>query len=147
MLQNRTQQTRRGVLVAGVAGVVALSGCTGFGLRSGFEFPDGEPSADQKEIVQTFVEQVHDGRYEVATQPFTSEMIDSLDPEKLERTWSQNVGQLGRYKTVSQWGVTESENTDAVFGRVECKRGYYVLQVTLREDQIAGLFFKDIGKK
>jgi hypothetical protein len=145
MRHHTRRLTRRDVLATGAASVAALAGCNGLGLDSSFEFPDGEPSDEQKGIARTFVERVHDGAYEAATGPFTSDMTDAMSSEQLESDWDQNVGDLGDYEEISRWGVIAGENTDAVFARVECENGYYVLQVTIRGQQIAGLFFKDRG--
>jgi len=137
-----TRVTRRSVVVAGVA---VLSGCSGLGLGGGddFEFPDGDPTDDQKEIVRTFVARVHDEEYEAAAEPFTGEMTEAMPPDQIGSVWSENVGDLGAYEGISEWGIVEHEDTDAVFARVQCASGYYALQVTLSGEQIAGLYFRN----
>lgn len=135
--------TRRETLAASVASAAALAGCGGLGLGGGFEFPDGDPTDEQKEIARTFVRRVHDGEYAAATEPFTSEMSDAMGPDSVESTWSESVGDLGAYEDISKWGLESRDDTDAVFARVQCANGYYDLQVTIRDDRIAGLYFKN----
>lgn len=140
----RQDTRRRFVQTSLTAGVAALAGCSALGIGGNdFEFPDGDPSDRQQAIARTFVERVHAGEYEAASERFTDEMTESMPPDRIERVWSDNVGDLGRYEAISDWGVVEREDIDAVFARVQCANGYYALQVTLRDERIAGLFFKN----
>lgn len=134
--------TRRGVVVAGLAG---LSGCNGIGdLIGGFEFPDGDPSDEQRETVRTFVRRVHDEEYEAATEPFTDELAEELPPDRIESVWSQEVGDLGEYDAIEQWGIESTDEGDAVFARVGCANGHYALQLTFVDERVGGVFIRNV---
>jgi hypothetical protein len=138
--------TRRAALVAAIAGKTALAGCNGLG-PGGFTFPDGTPTERQQEIAQTFVTRVHDGAYEAATDSFTTELADSLPPDRIERVWADTVGDLGPFAAIGAWGVRSGETGDAVFARVECANGYYALQVTIVDERIAGVFIRNVVRE
>jgi len=144
MRHDTTRLSRREALAAGVAGAATLAGCNGLGLGGGFEFPDGAPDDEQKAIVRTFVQRVHDGEYEAARGPFTDEMRDTMSADRIESVWNEEVGDLGAYQGIGLWGIESREENDAVFARVECESGHYALQVTLRDEQIAGLFIRHV---
>lgn len=134
--------TRRSVVLAGLA---SLSGCSGLGnLGSGFEFPDGDPSNDQKAMTRTFVERVHDGEYEAASEPFTDELAEQLPPAEIESVWKQAVGGLGEYEEIQQWGLESTDEGDAVFARVGCANGHYALQLTFVDGQVGGVFVRNV---
>lgn len=140
-----TTLTRRGALTLGAAGAAALAGCSGLGLGGGeFEFPDGDPSDEQKAIARTFVTRVHEGEYAAASEPFTEELAGELPPARIESVWAENVGDLGAYEDIAAWGIESRDGDDAVFARVECANGRYALQLTLAGELIGGVFIRSV---
>lgn len=144
MIPDRTsvRLTRRSVVLAGIA---SLSGCSGLGnLVGGFEFPDGDPSDDQKQMTRTFVDRVHGGKYEASTGPFTDELTEELPPDQIESIWTEQLGDLGEYEEIEQWGLESVDEGDAVFARVSCANGRYALQLTFVENQVGGVFIRNV---
>jgi hypothetical protein len=131
--------TRRGLLAATAA--VAASGLAGCSLL-GPSFPEEQPPEDLKAKARTFVERVERGDYEAATEPFTETMREELPPETLEKTWEDNVGDIGAYEDIEKWGYRTDDGLDVVFSRVACEKGSYDLKTVWNDDgKLAGVWF------
>jgi len=132
--------TRRSILTASVASLGVLAGCSSLDGVLGFSMPEGDPSDEQEQLVRTFVKHVHDEEYEAATASFTDTMTEELPPERIERVWNEQVGDLGAFEGIEKWGLATENGTDQVFARVGCAKGHYALQVTVTDGQIDGVF-------
>lgn len=106
---------------------------------------EDESQADEEviQLAESFVEKVHEGKYEEATEMFDDTMREQLGTEELEELWESLEEQLGEFIDYEYYRTETVEGYEVILINGVFNDADTTFQVTVDDNQkIAGFYIQ-----